>query len=416
MVDLNITLPESFLEEEVRCEYTVPVQMKKVWAVELDLVSQLVTVCQKHDLKFWADAGTLLGAVRHKGFIPWDDDMDVVMFRKDYDRLLEIAVQEFTYPYFLQTYHNQENYFRGHAQLRNSRTTAILKDEYPKRYDFNQGIFIDIFVLDGVSESKLKRNIQKYYIERLKRYASNINLSSKELSRKAKGIVAALRALGVQSGSLLTAADCALRKVDADESTYIAPLNFIYETEKRIRDKHIYDETVWLDFEFIKLPAPSRYDEFLSKRYGDYMKPAQIPTTHGGVIFDTEHCYKDYIEGRMQSYIQTQIEEFVDKVCSLGRAVVYTVGHDTRGLLEHLPAEVIERLEYCDKSARTERYSFNGKIVEPPEQLLHKFKDYKIIVTSTKYGAEIYEEFLEMGIEVDRCIFNSISMPIISRQ
>lgn len=133
-----------------------------------------------------------------------------------------------------------------------------------------------------------------------------------------------------------------------------------------------------------------------------------VPQSTFDYLIKIKDTVKHRIENIIQSYIQTQIEEFVDKVCSLGRAVVYTVGHDTRGLLEHLPAEVIERLEYCDKSARTERYSFNGKIVEPPEQLLHKFKDYKIIVTSTGYGAEIYEEFLEMGIEMDRCIFNSI--------
>lgn len=123
---------------------------------------------------------------------------------------------------------------------------------------------------------------------------------------------------------------------------------------------------------------------------------------------------KDTVKERMEKrypdtdYIQSQIKEFVDKVCSFDKAVIYTVGHDTRGLMEYLPAEVAERFAYCDKSAKDKEFWFNGKIVETPEQLLQKYRDYKIIVTSTMYGTEIYEEFMEMGIETERCVFNSI--------
>ena len=150
MVDLNIVLPDGFLNEEVRCGYTVTKQMKEVWAVELDMLEKLLSVCKKHDIKIFASGGTMLGAVRHQGFIPWDDDIDMMMFRDDYEKLCKVAQEEFEYPYFFQTEYTDVGSLRGHAQLRNSATTGILAGERNQKYSFNQGIFLDIFPLDNI--------------------------------------------------------------------------------------------------------------------------------------------------------------------------------------------------------------------------------------------------------------------------
>jgi len=79
-------LPDGFLQSEYRDGYFVDATMKRVWAVELDLLEQFQNICKRHSLKYYAIGGTLLGAVRHKGFIPWDDDIDVGMPRADYDQ------------------------------------------------------------------------------------------------------------------------------------------------------------------------------------------------------------------------------------------------------------------------------------------------------------------------------------------
>lgn len=297
MIDLKLAVPPSFLEGEDRCGYYVSSQMKQVWAVEMDLLSEFLRICQKNNLPCFIDAGSLLGTIRHKGFIPWDDDIDVCMFRKDYDRLVEIAENEFRPPYKFQCYYTEDDYPRGHAQIRNINTTGILDGERWYTIHFNQGIFIDIFVLDYVPQKpderkKLERKINLY----------NRILISKTMHRKIDSIKHFIRDLIVGRMRFIPGGyryyarkkDEALRKTPKSE--YVAPLGFIFDTEKRIRSPELYKETIWLPFEFVEVPVPIGYDTYLRTRFGDYMKPAQIPNTHGKTIFDVDHPARYYIE------------------------------------------------------------------------------------------------------------------------
>ena len=141
---------DNFLNEEVRDGYLVSKNMKKVWLIELDLLSQFIKLCNKYNLRYWVGFGTLLGAVRHKGFIPWDDDMDVWMPREDYDNLLKYGNSDLRDPYFLQTTLNDDDYYCSFARLRNSNTTGILVSH---RNRCNNGIYMDIYPLDGLDKS-----------------------------------------------------------------------------------------------------------------------------------------------------------------------------------------------------------------------------------------------------------------------
>lgn len=287
---------ESFFREEVRCGYTVSKEMKRVWAVELDLLSQLLEVCKKYNLNCYADAGTLLGTIRHSGFIPWDDDIDVVMFREDYDRLVEVSQKEFLHPYFFQTVYSDKGYFSGHAQLRNSDTTGILKSSLEMGYQFNQGIFIDIFVLDGVTDNKAALWFQKMKVQLLRRGIYKLLSPVKKKNIKSKILHTVLTLARATPEKLFKCMEDIFRKNSVSKCDMVAPLSFIFETKKRIRNKYIYDEVLWMDFEMVKIPVPVRYDEFLSVRYGNYMEPSKVPTTHGEVLFDVDKPYWEYLK------------------------------------------------------------------------------------------------------------------------
>jgi lipopolysaccharide cholinephosphotransferase len=291
---------------ETRNGFVVTEQRKKIWAVELDILQRLLELCQKHNLRCWLDSGSLLGAIRHHGFIPWDDDIDVVMMRNDYDILMEIGPKEFKYPLFFQSAYTDKNYFRGHVQIRNAETTAIIPYEYDR--GFNQGIFIDVFPLDAVPENDDKYTeleeqshhmlslMQSYHhldVLGIKQWLNNIKnwyKSKKEIDKV--GFVSYYRAY-----------EELFRKYSVTESPLLTKLS-AFKTKYKGIDRTFFDETLFVDFENIKVPVPKEYDSYLKLMFGDnYMIPLQVSTLHGGLFFDTEHSYKYYLPSHRWRFI-----------------------------------------------------------------------------------------------------------------
>lgn len=288
-------LPPSFFHEEERNGFLVTGKRKKVWAVELDLYLKFAEVCHKYGLRFWADGGTLLGAVRHQGFIPWDDDIDLIMPRADYNKLMEIGLDEFKWPYFLQTPHTDCNYGYSMAKLRNSNTTNI--SPVFANAGFNQGIPIDICPLDYCSletyeqeranivecimknSSFMKRNSIELLDERqLYNYRKYKTDSTVREYDKIHQIASNPKYEGSEYVSNRTV-------------TFIRSGALIWKTEW-------YNDTKVCQFELFSIPVPGNSHLRLKTQYGDYMN---LPPTddrglwHSNELWDPDTAYTYYL-------------------------------------------------------------------------------------------------------------------------
>lgn len=298
MLPIKIKLDDSFFEEEVRCGYRVTKERKEIWAIELDLLAEFDRVCKKNNLKYFIDGGTLLGAIRHGGFIPWDDDVDVVMLREDYDRLVKIAAKEFEAPYFFQSAYSDKGYTRGHSQLRNSLTCGALQKEANVE-PFNQGMFLDVFVLDGITKDEKKLREQIALLQEKRRVMRRI-FHIEVCGNIPKYILKFIRKqvflhTNLFYGLYRKFEECAKLYNDS-EDVYLITFYREFEEMKHFK-REWYDKTAYLPFEMLKCPVPVEYKGILEGYYGkDYMTPLQAENAHGNLIIDTKHSYKEVLK------------------------------------------------------------------------------------------------------------------------
>ena len=313
MVALRHMPPPEFFEAEEKSLIVGP-ERKRLWAVLLDLLVEFGRVCEKHSIPWSIDGGTMLGARRHGGFIPWDDDIDVIMLRSEYERLKEIAPREFQYPYFLQNNDTDPECIRGHAQFRNSATTAILKAEWDGSqalYHFNQGVFIDVFVLDNVPDNECERasffselaELKRKMLEARRRLSYRFRM---EDLRSLRGFYD----LGchffwrfrqwIAGGDLLHALgarlDLLAQKYNSVECRDVSHLT--YEptpTEKVIFRRDKLKELERVRFEGIEVPCLRESDYYLTHFYGDWHRHVVGGTCHGGMIIDVDKPYAEYL-------------------------------------------------------------------------------------------------------------------------
>ena len=287
-------MKDEFLKAEVRCGFTVSEKRKKIWKVQLELLGELDRVCRKYRLRYYAVNGTLLGAVRHKGFIPWDDDLDVMMPREDYEKLREVSEREFTLPVYFQDGLEQDDYYRMYGRLRNADTTAFPWIDADRR--LINGIFIDIFPIDGLGSRKKSRLKQQFMLKLLDDLAVVYTYKNAPTPAVKKIPARLLMKLYCGLFSFRRFREL-IREWKEHYELFGAREVFIFTHSRMlVFQKKQLLRVRWLPFEDRRIPVPEGYDEILKQQYGAYMElpPEEKRGQHHSIFFDPDRPYSYY--------------------------------------------------------------------------------------------------------------------------
>ena len=270
-----------------------PEQLSKLKKLETDILREFAAVCEKLNLKYYLLGGTLLGAVRHKGFIPWDDDIDVGMPREDYEIFLKRAAEYLPSNLFVQSMESDPGYVNCFAKIRNSDTTFM--ESSSAKMNIHHGVFIDIFPLDYYPENALRQWItdtrKKWYARRV---GCEFSLPEDVLwVRKIKRFI--LQVMFPSLNAVLSKRERMYRSVP--QSGLIANYGGAWG-KREIVPAEWYGEGVTVEFEGMQVMAPAEYDKWLTQVYGDYMQlpPVEKRVGHHYVdVIDLEKPYTEYV-------------------------------------------------------------------------------------------------------------------------
>ena len=265
--------------------------LKEIQQIEVKLLLEFDSICRKEKFRYSLGGGTLLGAIRHKGFIPWDDDVDVMMPRPDYEAFIKYC-EEQNVTFKLITYENEKGYNGLFAKLSDLSTEII--DEV-NTVDYTIGVNIDVFPLDGLGRSE-KEAIKLFRKTSFDREVLNATAWKKYFRSKTHGIllepvrfIIFILSRFANPKKLLNRIDEQNLKQSFEESSFAGCVCGSYR-EREIMPTNTFTEYTEVEFESIKLLAISNYDAYLTKHYNNYM---QLPPEDKR---QTHHTYKAYLK------------------------------------------------------------------------------------------------------------------------
>ncbi|MBR4173855.1 MAG: LicD family protein [Lachnospiraceae bacterium] len=260
--------------------------LRKLQLTQLSILKDFVKICEENDLKYFLDGGTMLGAVRHQGFIPWDDDLDVGMPRRDYDRFCKLAKKSLPKGYFLQTYFTDKNYPNAFAKLRKEGTEFV--ESITEKSKMRGGIYIDILPFDNFPEKKSEILSQGFEIELYKHLLIGKHRVYPWMGMKGKKrLFKFLEYAPFYPLAVFFDHDHLARKYDSTLKRYNK------RTTDRIKEPDLRfakvvvpadcgTDLIDVDFEDGKYLIPNSYDSFLKQLYGnDYMTPPPVESRGG---------------------------------------------------------------------------------------------------------------------------------------
>ena len=242
--------------------------------LELMILKEFINICEENNLTYYMYAGSLLGTIRHQGFIPWDDDLDVIMFRDDFEKFKEIFIANNHDKIKLLSIETEKDYFHLLAKLMLKDT--LFEEKWVNQVDFNIGINIDVFVLDDLSNNEFKRNYQlkKAFLYNKLLIMSIIRLDdlpflTKLITHSGYYI---LNLLGIKPKWLNKRCLNFLKNFQDENAEFVFDISATAEEYPQIFNKNEFKKVEKAKFEDIEVNVPVNYDEILKSLYGDYMQ------------------------------------------------------------------------------------------------------------------------------------------------
>ena len=260
------------------------IQLDEMKQIELRILKQIHSICEAQGLRYFLVGGTLLGAVRHKGFIPWDDDIDIGMPRADYERFIDYCLSH-EVPFNVMCNRSNEKY--GYLYAKAMAPDTVIHEKSSNRYNVEQGIFVDIFPVDGLGDTQEEavKRLNKTRFNRELLVAANWKRFSRSKTRAIyyEPIRLAFFCMSRASsfGKLIRKIEACYDKDGFDKKAYVGSVCGAYRN-REIMPKVVVEETVDLPFEDGVFKCPKDYDTYLTRIYGDYMKlpPEEKRITH----------------------------------------------------------------------------------------------------------------------------------------
>ena len=264
-------------------------QLKKVQKLELEALLEIDRLCRKYNIDYTLVGGSLLGAIRHKGFIPWDDDIDIALHREDLNRLEKICEKELDKKFFYQSHATDKNYYRLYSKVRVNDT--IFKETVHEGYDIHNGVYIDIFPIDKVPKCRILREIQilKYCFYEHILSAKYLNIKLRKGKRKIIAIILRSIFAPLSLEYLYNKSNKTASKYDNYRGKVKALIFSGAFLRKECFEKEIYENFMNVQFEEKSVRAICDWERYLKELYGDYM---QLPPVEKRV----SHHYIDEIK------------------------------------------------------------------------------------------------------------------------
>lgn len=253
--------------------------LRKVQLRQLEVLKEVDRICKKNNIQYFLVGGTLLGAVRHGGFIPWDDDLDIGMERKEYDKFIEICSSQLDKKYFLQTQETDDNYWLPFAKIKINNT--IFEEKCTQQVEMHKGIYIDIFPYDNIANLNMKN---------IGLISNIINLLTTSMGYRNKVVYIdkistkiVIKLINIlNKKTIIRIQTWIMKKDNHKQSKYITNFGSNYGYKKQTVKKEIYFPLKYIRFEDNEYPIPNNYEILLSRIYGDYKKLPPLEKRNSG--------------------------------------------------------------------------------------------------------------------------------------